>query len=101
MTRREFFGVLGGVAAAWPLLARAQQPAMPVVEFVYPGAPELSTGIVAAFRDRIAAAAEAIGRRSRLLKHLEKSKTKLLTWRIRSAAPPRTFIAKHAIAPHR
>jgi putative tryptophan/tyrosine transport system substrate-binding protein len=36
--------------AAWPLVARAQQPAMPVVGFVYPGAPELSTGIVAAFR---------------------------------------------------
>ena len=50
MRRREFIAALGG-AAAWPVVARAQQPAKPVIGFMSARSPEDTVEVLKAFHN--------------------------------------------------
>jgi putative ABC transport system substrate-binding protein len=62
MRRREFLGLVGGAAAAWPIAAHAQQTGIPVIGFLSSRSPGETAKVVAAFQDGLSESGHIVGR---------------------------------------
>ena len=108
MIRREFMAVLGG-AAAWPIAARAQQPAMPVIGFLHPTSLEAFAENLRGFRQGLKETGYVEGENVTVeyrwansqLARLPELAADLVRRRvavIATASPPAAFAAKEASA---
>jgi putative ABC transport system substrate-binding protein len=80
MRRRELISLVGGVAAAWPLAARAQQPARPLIGFLNSASPSAYAPMVAAFQDGLNQTGFVDGRDVAIEYHWAEGDYDLLPW---------------------
>ena len=107
MRRREFITIITGAAAAWPLAARGQQPAMPVIGYLNSGSPESDTPRLTGLRRGLNESGYVEGRnlvieyrwagnQADRLPALAADLVRLRVAVIVAAGPPSTFAAKAA-----
>src|SRR6516164_9596827 len=80
MRRRELISLVGGVAAAWPLAARAQQPAKPLIGFLNSASPSAYAPMVTAFQDGLNQTGFLDGRDIAIEYHWAEGDYDLLPW---------------------
>jgi len=80
MRRREFIALSGSAAAAWPLAARAQPPAKPLIGFLNSASPSSYAPMVAAFQDGLNQTGFVDGRNVAIEYHWAEGDYDLLPW---------------------
>jgi putative ABC transport system substrate-binding protein len=107
MKRREFITLLGGAAAVWPIAARAQQPATPVIGYLDSRSPEAVADRLRGFRqglkesgyiesENVAVAYRWAENQPDRLQELATDLVRRRVAAIATAGPPATFAAKAA-----